>query len=117
MTCCAFRGPKDLSATRRTLHTVLGFGHCEALRGPIPGQDFVYIGVHLVALPLHLRAVIYLLVGAICMAVARRRTGADSANQAGHEGFLAPVLEASPGVARPATRAVTPKVITLCSRV
>ena len=95
---------------------MLGFGHCEALRGPIPGQDFVYIGVHLVALPFDFRAVIYLLVDAISVAVARRRTGADSANQAGHEGFFTPVLEASPGVARPATRAVTPEVITLCSR-
>ena len=88
-----------------------------ALRGgPIPGEYFIYIGVHLVALPLDLRAVIYLLVGAISMAVARRRTGPDSANQARHEGFFTPVLEASPGIASPATRAVTPEVITLCSR-
>ena len=109
--------PKAQSATLDRLHSRRGFGRNEALRGPIPGQDFVYIGVHLVALPLHLRTVIYLLVGAIGMAVPRRRTGADSAYQARRESFLAPVFETSPGIARPATRAVTPKVITLCSRV
>ena len=114
--------PKDLSATRRTLHTVFCCGHCAALRGPIPGQDFVYIGVHvdtllpiqgvnIVAILFHFVGGMDLLECAIFMAVPRNRGGAAPALHTWRHTFLIAVFEASPAVAAPAAGSLAPHVI------
>ena len=100
------------------------FGHCEALRGPIPGQDFVYIGVHvdtilpiqgvnIVAILFHFVGGMDLLECAIFVAVPCNRGGAAPALHTWRHTFLMAVFEASPTVAAPAARAFAPHVITV----
>ena len=114
--------PKDLSATGCRLHTVFGFGRCEALRSPIPGEYFIYIGVHfdtllpiqgvcIVAILFHFVGGMDLLECAIFMTVPCNRGGAAPAFYAWLHTCLVTVLEASPAVAAPAARALAPHVI------
>ena len=91
--------------------------------GPIPGQDFVYIGVRfgallliqgvcIVALPLCFVGGVNLLEGAIFTAVVCYRGGAAPAFHAWFHTCLGSVFEASSGIATPAASALAPHVIT-----